>query len=82
MPLQPRGNVRPQFISHTQGVKAVRLQRQVHRAHEAPNISPNKVSYNAKRLESQKSIWKILKRRNSRVIRKSEGWGRRRGECC
>nr|QUG56734.1 Ycf1 protein [Tetrastigma hemsleyanum]WCR50513.1 Ycf1 protein [Tetrastigma hemsleyanum] len=35
------------------------------------NISPNKVSYNAKRLESQKSILKIFKRRNSRVIRKS-----------
>ncbi|KAL6310647.1 hypothetical protein AAG906_019318 [Vitis piasezkii] len=34
------------------------------------NISPNKASYNAKRLESQKSIWQILKRRNSRLIRK------------
>nr|YP_010314962.1 hypothetical protein RF1 [Causonis japonica]UNA64527.1 hypothetical protein RF1 [Causonis japonica] len=37
------------------------------------NISPNKASYsyNVKRLESQKSIWKIFKRRNSRIIRKS-----------
>nr|YP_010314880.1 hypothetical protein RF1 [Cissus antarctica]UNA64445.1 hypothetical protein RF1 [Cissus antarctica] len=35
------------------------------------NISPNKASYNAQRFESQKSIWKILKRRNSRLIRKS-----------
>ena len=34
------------------------------------NISPNKASYNAKRLESQKSIWQILKRRNSRLVRK------------
>nr|YP_010314550.1 hypothetical protein RF1 [Cissus trifoliata]UNA64115.1 hypothetical protein RF1 [Cissus trifoliata] len=35
------------------------------------NIRPNKVGYNAKRLASQKNIWKILKRRNYRLIRKS-----------
>ncbi len=35
------------------------------------NISPNKKSHNAKRLESQKNIWQILKRRNTRLIRKS-----------
>nr|YP_010449092.1 hypothetical chloroplast RF19 [Exbucklandia populnea]UTS57615.1 hypothetical chloroplast RF19 [Exbucklandia populnea]WBR75096.1 hypothetical chloroplast RF1 [Exbucklandia populnea]WCH59049.1 hypothetical protein RF1 [Exbucklandia populnea] len=35
------------------------------------NISPNKKSHNAKRLESPKNIWQILKRRNTRLIRKS-----------
>uniref|UniRef100_UPI0031F418F2 hypothetical chloroplast RF1 n=1 Tax=Cissus hastata TaxID=149361 RepID=UPI0031F418F2 len=35
------------------------------------NIRPNKAGYNDKRLASQKNIWKILKRRNSRLIRKS-----------
>nr|YP_010994505.1 hypothetical protein RF1 [Corylopsis veitchiana]WOZ13237.1 hypothetical protein RF1 [Corylopsis veitchiana] len=34
------------------------------------NISPNKKSNNAKRLESPKNIWQILKRRNTRLIRK------------
>nr|QQQ88249.1 hypothetical protein RF1 [Pouteria caimito] len=34
------------------------------------NISPNKPSYNAKRFESPKTIWQILKRRNARLIRK------------
>nr|ATV97074.1 hypothetical chloroplast RF1 [Eschweilera wachenheimii] len=34
------------------------------------NISPNKTSYNAKRFESPKNIWQILKRRNTRLIRK------------
>nr|YP_010994593.1 hypothetical protein RF1 [Disanthus cercidifolius]WOZ13325.1 hypothetical protein RF1 [Disanthus cercidifolius] len=35
------------------------------------NISPNIKSNNAKRLESHKNIWQILKRRNTRLIRKS-----------
>nr|QBC72589.1 hypothetical protein RF1 [Simmondsia chinensis] len=35
------------------------------------NISPNKTSYGAKRLESPKNISQILKRRNNRLIRKS-----------
>nr|YP_010314632.1 hypothetical protein RF1 [Cissus quadrangularis]UNA64197.1 hypothetical protein RF1 [Cissus quadrangularis] len=37
------------------------------------NIRPNKAGYNEKdkRLVSPKNIWKILKRRNSRLIRKS-----------
>nr|YP_010689557.1 hypothetical chloroplast RF1 [Eustigma oblongifolium]WBR74661.1 hypothetical chloroplast RF1 [Eustigma oblongifolium] len=35
------------------------------------NISPNKKSHNAKRLESPKNIWQILKRKNTRLIRKS-----------
>nr|QXU76216.1 hypothetical chloroplast RF1 [Biebersteinia heterostemon] len=35
------------------------------------NISSNKTSYRAKILESSKRIWKILKRRNTRLIRKS-----------
>nr|YP_010698626.1 hypothetical protein RF1 [Corylopsis multiflora]WCH58701.1 hypothetical protein RF1 [Corylopsis multiflora] len=34
------------------------------------NISPNKKSNNAKRLESPKNIWQVLKRRNTRLIRK------------
>nr|USW64907.1 hypothetical chloroplast RF1 [Schima superba]USW65081.1 hypothetical chloroplast RF1 [Schima superba]USW65342.1 hypothetical chloroplast RF1 [Schima superba]USW65429.1 hypothetical chloroplast RF1 [Schima superba]USW65516.1 hypothetical chloroplast RF1 [Schima superba] len=34
------------------------------------NISLNKTSYNAKRFESPKNIWQILKRRNARLIRK------------
>nr|YP_010193853.1 hypothetical chloroplast RF19 [Mimusops coriacea]QZQ53415.1 hypothetical chloroplast RF19 [Mimusops coriacea] len=34
------------------------------------NISLNKPSYNAKRFESSKNIWQILKRRNARLIRK------------
>ncbi|XAR69526.1 hypothetical protein NMG60_11001145, partial [Bertholletia excelsa] len=34
------------------------------------NISPNKTSYNAKRFESPKNICQILKRRNTRLIRK------------
>nr|YP_009652077.1 Ycf1 [Cornus officinalis]QCZ35989.1 Ycf1 [Cornus officinalis]QEJ83479.1 Ycf1 [Cornus officinalis] len=34
------------------------------------SISPNKTSYNVKRLESPKTIWQILKRRNVRLIRK------------
>nr|YP_009545621.1 hypothetical protein ycf1 [Corylopsis coreana]AYO45812.1 hypothetical protein ycf1 [Corylopsis coreana] len=34
------------------------------------NISPNKKSNNAKRLESPKNIWQILKRRNTRLVRK------------
>nr|YP_009419897.1 hypothetical chloroplast RF1 [Sinojackia rehderiana]ASM46576.1 hypothetical chloroplast RF1 [Sinojackia rehderiana] len=34
------------------------------------NVSPNKTSYNAKRFESPKNIWQILKRRNARLIRK------------
>nr|WIL97191.1 hypothetical chloroplast RF19 [Toxicodendron succedaneum] len=35
------------------------------------NISSNKISYRAKILESSKKIWQILKRRNTRLIRKS-----------
>nr|YP_009751699.1 Ycf1 protein [Hodgsonia heteroclita]QIT04432.1 Ycf1 protein [Hodgsonia heteroclita] len=35
------------------------------------NISPNKISYDDKKLESQKNILKILKKRNVRLIRKS-----------
>nr|YP_009490232.1 hypothetical chloroplast RF19 [Itea chinensis]AWH11674.1 hypothetical chloroplast RF19 [Itea chinensis] len=35
------------------------------------NISPNKKSHDAKRLESPKNIFQILKRRNTRLIRKS-----------
>nr|YP_009752204.1 Ycf1 protein [Linnaeosicyos amara]YP_009752221.1 Ycf1 protein [Linnaeosicyos amara]QIT05614.1 Ycf1 protein [Linnaeosicyos amara]QIT05631.1 Ycf1 protein [Linnaeosicyos amara] len=35
------------------------------------NISPNKISYDDKILESQKNIFKILKKRNVRLIRKS-----------
>nr|ADD30913.1 putative RF1 protein [Berberidopsis corallina] len=35
------------------------------------NISPNKTSYDAKRLESPKNIWQVVKRRNARLIRKS-----------
>nr|QGZ09255.1 hypothetical protein RF1 [Sorbaria sorbifolia var. stellipila] len=35
------------------------------------NFSSNKISYDDKRLESQKNIWQILKRRNVRLIRKS-----------
>nr|UTT73802.1 Ycf1 [Trichosanthes dunniana] len=35
------------------------------------NISPNKISYDDKILESQKNILKILKKRNVRLIRKS-----------
>nr|ANY60424.1 photosystem I assembly protein Ycf1 [Maesa montana] len=34
------------------------------------NVSPNQSSYNAKRFESPKNIWQILKRRNARLIRK------------
>nr|YP_009562790.1 hypothetical chloroplast RF1 [Clethra delavayi]QAV58315.1 hypothetical chloroplast RF1 [Clethra delavayi] len=34
------------------------------------NVSSNKTSYNAKRFESPKKIWQILKRRNTRLIRK------------
>nr|QID91461.1 hypothetical chloroplast RF19 [Cercidiphyllum japonicum] len=34
-------------------------------------ISPNKKSHNAKRLEPPKNIWQILKRINTRLIRKS-----------
>nr|QWT69975.1 hypothetical chloroplast RF19 [Styrax serrulatus] len=34
------------------------------------NVSPNKINYNAKRFESPKNIWQILKRRNARLIRK------------
>nr|WOK02923.1 hypothetical protein RF1 [Cornus kousa] len=34
------------------------------------NISPNKTSYNVKRLESPKTIWQMLKRRNVRLLRK------------
>nr|YP_010715332.1 hypothetical protein RF1 [Myricaria rosea]WDE23705.1 hypothetical protein RF1 [Myricaria rosea] len=35
------------------------------------NISPNKASSSAKRLEAQKNIFQILKRRTARLIRKS-----------
>nr|YP_010732709.1 hypothetical protein RF1 [Coleogyne ramosissima]WEG91073.1 hypothetical protein RF1 [Coleogyne ramosissima] len=35
------------------------------------NFSSNKISYDDKRLESQKNIWQILKRTNARLIRKS-----------
>nr|YP_004072518.1 hypothetical protein ColaC_p079 [Corynocarpus laevigatus]ADO60366.1 hypothetical protein [Corynocarpus laevigatus] len=35
------------------------------------NFSPNKISYDDKRLESPKNIWQILKKRNVRLIRKS-----------
>ena len=35
------------------------------------NLSSNKISYDDKRLESQKNIWQILKRRTARLIRKS-----------
>nr|YP_009752542.1 Ycf1 protein [Trichosanthes tubiflora]QIT04938.1 Ycf1 protein [Trichosanthes tubiflora] len=35
------------------------------------NISPNKISYEDKILESQKNLFKILKKRNVRLIRKS-----------
>jgi hypothetical protein len=35
------------------------------------NISSNKISDDDKRLESQKNIWQILKRKNVRLIRKS-----------
>nr|ARH53598.1 hypothetical chloroplast RF1 [Mangifera indica]UDP55777.1 hypothetical chloroplast RF1 [Mangifera indica]UNZ10882.1 hypothetical chloroplast RF1 [Mangifera indica]WNX93233.1 hypothetical chloroplast RF19 [Mangifera indica] len=35
------------------------------------NISSTKISYRAKILESSKRIWQILKRRNTRLIRKS-----------
>nr|URF22147.1 Ycf1 [Bretschneidera sinensis] len=35
------------------------------------NISSNKTSYHTKILESSKTIWQILKRRNARLIRKS-----------
>nr|QPC56077.1 hypothetical protein RF1 [Aruncus dioicus var. kamtschaticus] len=35
------------------------------------NFSSNKISYDDKRLESQKNIWQILKRINVRLIRKS-----------
>nr|YP_009718341.1 hypothetical chloroplast RF19 [Photinia serratifolia]YP_009720310.1 hypothetical chloroplast RF19 [Photinia lanuginosa]QWK41242.1 hypothetical chloroplast RF19 [Photinia x fraseri]QGM84521.1 hypothetical chloroplast RF19 [Photinia serratifolia]QGM86662.1 hypothetical chloroplast RF19 [Photinia lanuginosa]UPW99549.1 hypothetical chloroplast RF19 [Photinia serratifolia]WQM51370.1 hypothetical chloroplast RF19 [Photinia lanuginosa] len=34
------------------------------------NLSSNKISYDDKRLESQKNIWQILKRRTARLIRK------------
>nr|YP_010973496.1 hypothetical chloroplast RF1 [Ilex jingxiensis]WNR55212.1 hypothetical chloroplast RF1 [Ilex jingxiensis] len=34
------------------------------------NINSNKTTYNAKRLESLKNIWQILKRRNARLISK------------
>nr|QNH92045.1 hypothetical chloroplast RF19 [Ammopiptanthus mongolicus] len=35
------------------------------------NISSNKTTYDAKRLELQKSIWQILQRKNARLARKS-----------
>nr|WMP13287.1 Ycf1 protein [Betula ermanii] len=35
------------------------------------NINPNKISYEDKRLESPKNIWRILKRKNIRLLRKS-----------
>nr|WEY05022.1 Ycf1 protein [Saxifraga geifolia (nom. illeg.)] len=35
------------------------------------NICSNKKNHDAKRLESQKSFWQMLKRRNTRLIRKS-----------
>nr|YP_009570330.1 hypothetical protein RF1 [Reaumuria songarica]QBC69596.1 hypothetical protein RF1 [Reaumuria songarica] len=35
------------------------------------NISPNKTSYSAKRLEAQKNLFQILKRKITRLIRKS-----------
>nr|YP_010733630.1 hypothetical protein RF1 [Rhodotypos scandens]WEG92899.1 hypothetical protein RF1 [Rhodotypos scandens] len=35
------------------------------------NFSSNKIGYDDKRLESQKNIWQILKRKNARLIRKS-----------
>nr|UGV23456.1 hypothetical protein RF1 [Sloanea dasycarpa] len=34
------------------------------------NISPNKISYDAKRLGSSKNIWQIFKIRNARLVRK------------
>nr|YP_009698083.1 Ycf1 [Cornus peruviana]QEJ85090.1 Ycf1 [Cornus peruviana] len=37
---------------------------------KATPISPNKTSYNVKRLESPKTIWQMFKRRNVRLIRK------------
>nr|WHS15995.1 hypothetical protein RF1 [Ormosia semicastrata f. pallida] len=38
------------------------------------NISSNKTTYNAKRLELQKNIWQILQRRNLRLARKSHSF--------
>nr|YP_009535942.1 Ycf1 [Ostrya japonica]AYK29969.1 Ycf1 [Ostrya japonica]AYK30649.1 Ycf1 [Ostrya japonica]AYK31754.1 Ycf1 [Ostrya japonica] len=35
------------------------------------NLNPNKISYEDKRLESPKNIWRILKRKNIRLLRKS-----------
>nr|AUG62387.1 Ycf1 [Alnus maritima subsp. oklahomensis] len=35
------------------------------------NINPNKKSYDDKRLESTKNFWRILKRKNIRLLRKS-----------
>nr|WIL99614.1 Ycf1 [Damnacanthus giganteus] len=37
-------------------------------------ISPNKTSYNNKRLEFSKTIWKIVKRRNGRLIPKFDSF--------
>nr|YP_009455467.1 hypothetical protein RF1 [Adenolobus garipensis]AUG83463.1 hypothetical protein RF1 [Adenolobus garipensis] len=36
------------------------------------NISSNKTTYNNKRLDLQKKIWQLLKRRNVRLVRKSQ----------
>nr|UEN67118.1 hypothetical protein RF1 [Sophora franchetiana] len=35
------------------------------------NISSNKTTYDAKKLELQKNIWQILQRKNARLVRKS-----------
>ena len=35
------------------------------------NISSNKPTYSVKRLDPSKRIWRILKKRNARLIRKS-----------
>nr|YP_010026707.1 Ycf1 [Foonchewia coriacea]QOQ85955.1 Ycf1 [Foonchewia coriacea] len=37
-------------------------------------ISPNKISYNTERLEFSKTIWKILKKRNDRLISKFDSF--------
>nr|YP_009486934.1 hypothetical protein RF1 [Tylosema fassoglense]YP_009486946.1 hypothetical protein RF1 [Tylosema fassoglense]AWB13157.1 hypothetical protein RF1 [Tylosema fassoglense]AWB13169.1 hypothetical protein RF1 [Tylosema fassoglense] len=38
------------------------------------NISSNKATYNNKRLDLQKNIWQLLKRRNVRLVRKSHSF--------
>nr|YP_010984244.1 hypothetical protein RF1 [Hydrangea hirsuta]WOK77714.1 hypothetical protein RF1 [Hydrangea hirsuta] len=47
-----------------------RITKEKKKATPVKKMSPNKKSYNVKKLESPKSIWQILKRRNVRLIRK------------